>query len=173
VETSDKIQEQFGYENDHEYIARLRLVVTLLNKMVDEIESAQGDSSTLLDAFGGFLKASGLTADLEGGGFEVKNIANATDPASAVPLQQLTSITALGTADPSTINVTSFGAGALSDGDVLQLVGTTLQGLNITTLIQSLATEQALTNAVNNLNQTMTNLAAKVADNEALAVAAL
>jgi len=173
MESGDKIQDQFGFENDHEYIARLRKIVTLLNKMVDEVEAAQGSGASLVEAFSGFLKKSGLTADLEGGGFEVKNIANATDPASAVPLQQLTSIAALGTADPSTINVTSFSAGSLSDGDVLQLVGTALQGLNITTLIQSLATEQALTSAVNNLNQTMTNLAAKVADNEALAVAAL
>lgn len=175
MESSDKIQEQFGYENDHEYIARLRLVVTLLNKMVDEIESAQGNSSTLLDAFGGFLKASGLTENLDGGGHRLTNIANAQSSGDAINLGQLTAQVQSGTSDPTTLPLTGFGVGTLLAGDLLRRSadGNGLEGFDLATVLQDYASASTLAAAVTQMNQTLITFNEKIDQANGLAVLGL
>lgn len=175
MESSDKIQEQFGYENDHEYIARLRLVVTLLNKMVDEIESAQGNSSTLLDTFGGFLKASGLTENLDGGGHRLTNIKNGESSGDAVTLAQLTSQVQSGTSDPTTLPLTGFGVGTLLAGELVRRSanGNGLEGFDLATVLQDYASASVLATAVTEMNQTLAEFNTKLDQAKGLAVLGL
>lgn len=148
------------------YPLKIQELVETLNKLVSELIAAQGNDANLADALAGYIKGSGLTQNLNADGHEIVGLANASSPASAVTLQQLTALVAAGTTDPGTIAITSLGVGLLDNGQVLGAVDGSLMGVDISNLV----TAAALTQEVQLLNQKNTELQEKINEAEGLAI---
>lgn len=164
MQSSDTVDNPVVGQSD--YPLKVDELVTTLNKLVTEIVAAQGDANTIAEALAGFVKASGLTSDLDAGGNEITNAKNASTPSSLVTLQQLTALVQAGSSDLSTIAVTALAIGSLANGELLRNVDGNLVGFDPSNLI----TATALAQEVSLLDQRDVELESKVEEVEALAL---
>lgn len=166
METSDKIESQFGAEGDFGYITRLQELRTSINKVIDELIAAQDGEPSLIEALNNYVKASGLTASLDAGGHQINNAGNASQPTDLVTLQQLTALVQAGSTDPGQIALTALGVGSLADGELPRNVDGSLVGFDPSNLV----TAATLAQQVALLNQTLSELQTKLNETEGLAL---
>jgi hypothetical protein len=120
--SGDKNPNAFLSVNDYEYIDKLQKIDTSLNKLIDEIISAQSGDINLATRLTAILSAAvlktGLIQDLPAGGFKITGLADATNATDAVNRQTAIAI-ASGGGSPAEIAVTDLGVGT---ADSLQLI---------------------------------------------------